>query len=602
MAQVVLPSRAGSQNVRKGAPLLLLIGGLLIALIVLPSALNLPQTNPSTTLEYAPVPPTDEDVPPPLGNFDSFGLGGSSSLDAGGLGGNQGLIGDPGKNRSTKRCVQTPRGPKQTEDPLAPPCVPDYPKCKDNGGSTYQGVTSNEIRLLWYEDSGIVDVDTSKGDETRPEQKLVDLDKEPEPNEHLYARLLRTWVKYFEDRYQLYCRHAHMWVYYGSQNDASPESKRGDAAANYDDVKPFAVVSDSLASNDAYLEAMAKRHVLNFGAFLGRESKFYQKYPKLVWGFSPTIEDQSTEYVDFFCKQIKPYPTTFAGGALNGKPRKYGLIYTDDGTQPQLKKLKTLVMDGIQQKCPIQQDGGIPTATWHPCCLAADNSTLPDYAIDGIQKFKDAGVTSIIWPGGIESKFSDQANQQQYVPEWITLGDATTDGFVGTQYQNQATFGGHAITVSWQTKHVQAEQEPCFLAFKDANPSAPDSDVRNRACDLYERLRQLFIGIQVAGPKLGPTSVDKGFHAIPKIASDAPGTPACFYNDGDYSCVKDGVVMWWDSTATAPNSSKPGCWKNVEDARRYLFGNFESREFSTTKSPNDVCNGYGGHALRYLSA
>jgi hypothetical protein len=210
-------------------------------------------------------------------------------------------------------------------------------------------------------------------------------------------------------------------------------------------------------------------------------------------------------------------------------------------------------------------------------------------------------VTSIIWPGGIESKFSDQADKDGYYPEWITLGDATTDGFVGTQYQNQTAFGGHAVSVSWQTKHVAAEQEQCFLAFKDANPSAPDTDVRNRACDLYERLRQLFIGIQVAGPRLGPTSVDKGFHAIPKIASDAPGTPACFYNTGDYSCVKDGVAMWWDSTATAPNSSKPGCWKNVQAGKRYLFGTFESREFTTTKSPGDTCNGYGGHALRYLA-
>src|SRR5438045_240883 len=121
MASVVVPGRAGSQNVRKGAPLLLLIGALLIALIVLPSALNLPQTNPSTTLEYAPVPPQDDTVPPPVGNFDQFGLGQSSSIDTGGAeGGDQGTQqADKGKNTSTKRCVQTPKGPKQTEDPLA---------------------------------------------------------------------------------------------------------------------------------------------------------------------------------------------------------------------------------------------------------------------------------------------------------------------------------------------------------------------------------------------------------------------------------------------------------------------------------------------------
>ena len=113
--------------------------------MVLPSALNLPQTNPSTTLEYAPVPPEDDDIPPPVGNFDQFGLGNSSSIDTGGAAGGDGSdprTTDQGKNTGTKRCVQTAKGPKQTEDPLAPPCVPDYPKCNENGGATYQGVTA----------------------------------------------------------------------------------------------------------------------------------------------------------------------------------------------------------------------------------------------------------------------------------------------------------------------------------------------------------------------------------------------------------------------------------------------------------------------------
>ena len=611
MASVVLPSRGGSQNVRKGAPLLLLIGGLLIALMVLPSALNLPQTNPSTTLEYAPVPPEDSDTPPPVGNFDSFGLGQSSSIDTGGaVGGDLGAgKTEPGKNTSTKRCIQTAKGPKQTEDPLAPPCVPDYPNCKDNGGATYQGVTSNEIRILFYLDSGIIDIGTSRGDESRPANKYYDLGQPEAPDEHIYARLMRGWSKYFEDRYQLYCRKPHFWVYYGSRSDDGPETKRADAADNYDVVKPFAVVSDSLASNDAYLEAMSKRGVLNFGAFLGRPRALYQGYPKLVWGFSPTLEDQADEYADFFCKQIQPYKnSTFAGGNLQGKPRRYGLMYTTDKLHSDLQHLKDLVMAQIGDKgtrCQIHQPGGIPTATWDTCCYAKDNNPADNqtYGQDAIARFSDPNqtggpVTTILWPGGLESKIGDAAASNNYQPEWVILGDAETDGVKGFQYENPTTFGGHAFVVSWQTRHVDFEQEPCFLAYKDADPDSPDQDIRLRACDLYPRLRQLFTGIQVAGPKLGPTSIDKGYHAIPKIASDDPGTPACFYNIDDYTCTKDGVAMWWDSGQVPPNDPDPGCWRMVQNAKRYLFGTFPAVEASTTKSPNDPCNGYIGSALR----
>ncbi|MBA2608385.1 MAG: hypothetical protein H0U92_05580, partial [Actinobacteria bacterium] len=596
MASVVLPSRAGSQNVRKGAPLLLLIAGLIIALAVLPSALNLPQTNPSTTLEYAPVPPEDNETPPPVGNFDSFGLGQSSSIESGIADGSIGggdaprPTNSPGKNTSTKRCVQTPKGPKQTEDPLAPPCVPDY-NCKDNGGATYQGVTANEIRLLFYFDSGIVDIQTSRGDESRPSNKLYDLFKEQEPDEHIYARLIRGWAKYFEDRYQLYCRKPHFFVYYGSRGDDGPEAKRADAAQNFKEVQPFAVISDSLASNDAYLEAMARRGVLNFGSFIGREESFYKRFPKLVWGYSPTLETQAAQYTDYFCKQIKPYPATFAGGDLQGKKRRYGIVYTNDPNQPQLTKLKDLVKKNIETQCKIEQPGGIPEAPWKPCCFAEDNLTGNQYASEAMAKFSDPGqaggaVTTIIWPGGIESKFTDAAVQRNYLPEWIQLGDGSTDGYVPTQYQNPIAFNGHAWVVSYQTKQVDRAQERCFSAYKDADPRAPDTDVRGRACALYERLRQLFTGIQVAGPKLGPTSVDKGYHAIPKIASEDPATPACFYNVDDYSCVKDGVAMWWDANAVAPNNSNPGCWRMPNGAKRYIVGQFPSQETQTMKGPN----------------
>src|SRR6266851_5800626 len=57
----------------------------LIAVAVLPSALNLPQANPTETLEYAPVPPSDNDPPPPpaAGNLASLGLASSPGIVSG---------------------------------------------------------------------------------------------------------------------------------------------------------------------------------------------------------------------------------------------------------------------------------------------------------------------------------------------------------------------------------------------------------------------------------------------------------------------------------------------------------------------------------------
>src|SRR5437763_1340917 len=64
-------------------PLLLLALAIVTVVLVLPSSLNLPQSNPSTVLEFAPVPPQDKNPPPVTGNLSSLGLGSSRTLAQG---------------------------------------------------------------------------------------------------------------------------------------------------------------------------------------------------------------------------------------------------------------------------------------------------------------------------------------------------------------------------------------------------------------------------------------------------------------------------------------------------------------------------------------
>src|SRR5207248_1022396 len=96
--------------------------------------------NPGQTLEYAPVPGNAGQTA--AGNFAGLGIG-SSGTGPGAAGGGQGVEAPPlgqllgqGAAPSTKQCVGHP--PRQTEDPLSPPCVAFF--TGDNGGATYRGV------------------------------------------------------------------------------------------------------------------------------------------------------------------------------------------------------------------------------------------------------------------------------------------------------------------------------------------------------------------------------------------------------------------------------------------------------------------------------
>ena len=149
-----------------------------------------------------------------------------------------------------------------------------------------------------------------------------------------------------DDDLQRLIRSLVMWALAITRMASSgPEAKRADAADNLQQVKPFAVVSDSLASNDAYLEAMAKRGVLNFGSFVGRSLEFFNAYPKLIWGYAPPLELQAEAYASYVCNNLTPHNVSFSGPEVIGRPRKYGLVFTTDPRHPELRDVKNLIID-----------------------------------------------------------------------------------------------------------------------------------------------------------------------------------------------------------------------------------------------------------------
>lgn len=561
---------------------------LLALLVVLPSSLNLPQSNPSQTLEYAPVPP-DDDEPPSAdaGNFGSLSLAGSGGLSGStgeaGAGGGGALPGGAGKNPSTKRCVGDP--PRQTEDPLSPPCVAFYRG--DNFGMTHRGVSADEVRILVYLDRGGRWV-TSKGLESAPPAGSIhDLGKPPEGEEFTFVQLLRAYQRHFNERYQTYDRFVRFFVQFGQPPTA--ESRRADAVEALRVVDPFAVVMQTTAGfGQQYVEVMVRRGVV---AFLGSPvnatwlpDASYREFPTHVWSYNPSIEQRAANVASHLCAQLVGHNVSYSGDAADiGKPRVIAISRTESAARADKAMYGRLVRDAARE-----------------CGANIVYEAVSEGSQSGIQNaggdiaaMRQLGVTTIVIAGAGSDETIAQtkaAGAAQYHPEIYLAGDNALEGNLSGKLQDQSVWRNmRAVTTFVRVDTV--EHQPCFTAAREGDPTLNRQDIRNYGCDYYVDLRQMFIGIQVAGPRLNPATMDRGFHAIPRVESRDPTTPACFYDPGDYTCVKDSQAQWWDPTGRTSDSSQPGCMRMIEGGRRYVTGTFPRQDVGSRANPAaDACN------------
>jgi hypothetical protein len=614
-------SKPARSWVRDYPPLVALLVALMIAVIVLPSALNLPQANPSQVLEYAPVPPEDDTTPPSAeGSISQLGLGSSSSLT---LGVDQAsttpLKPGTGQKPVVKKCVGNP--PRQSEDPNAPPCVPFFDG--DNGGATWQGVTRDEVTVVLYHSSFTSDHneteggDSSAGETTPNIANICDLNKpsagqtgcndaNDTSKELSVITAARAYARYFNERYQTYNRNVHIYVNWS--NAGTPSARRGDAARIWDRFKPFAVMDRSVFSGygDVFQAAAAKREISTFGSFGFLDNAFYRRAAPKVWSFWPDVEHWADQYVDYVCTQVVPFKTTFAGDdkqseKMNTKARRLALMYSEDHSYPGLQYFAKLVESGVKG-CGgnIVEKVSFPFAGANIDNRCASESETPncEYGITNVAKMQNADVTTVLWAGGMESRTTAAADQTGWYPEWVVAGDRLLDDLLNARAQDPDVWR-HAWVMSNQTKESRFEESPARQAFREAAPGARQV-AEYWATTLYREYFGLFKAIHVAGPYLSPETVDQGQHAIPRTSSSDPRVAACYYDPGDYSCVKDAHEAWWDPDAQDPNNEPGvrGCWRMVEGGRRFVPGTWpgSQRVFANRSDP---CNGIKGASHNY---
>jgi len=608
-------SPASSSYLRSYPPLVLFVLAVLIAVLVLPSSLNLPNSNPSTVLEYAPVPPEDDTPPQSEGSISQLGLGESSGLTTGQGGQGPGGGGKTGGEKPiSKKCVAKPA--RQTEDPNSPTCVPFFDG--DNGGKTWQGVTEKEVTVVLYHSAFISDENEREGGETSageytPVNVYCDLDQPVSEQRSCQDRNVkgkelsvvtaaRAYSRYFNERFQTYGRRVHIYIFWTSASTAT--GRRSEAAGIWERLKPFAIMDRATFGgfNDVFAEAAGKRNISTFGSFGSLENEYFRLQAPKVWSFWPDVEHWADQYVTYVCTKVVPFPVSHAGPGIEpGQPRRLALMYTEDHSFPGLQVFANLVERGVKD-CGgnIVEKVSFPFSGANIDNRCATESETPncDYGIQNVALMKKAEATTVLWAGGMESRTTQAARSADYDPEWVVAGDRVIDDLLNGRAQQQDVWR-HAWVMSNHLREIRFEESPARQAFREAEPRGRQIQ-EYWATTLYREFFGLFKAIQVAGPYLSPETVDQGQHSIARQSSEDPRTAACFYDPGDYSCVKDAHEAWWDPDAPDPNKEPnvKGCWRMVRDGKRYLAGTWEKAD-EVQQNRADACNGIKGASYNY---
>ena len=532
-------------------PALAFLGAAAALAILLPSALNVPQSGPTTLAEFAPVPGAGD------GRSDISDLG---SAQSGGLGFGTGRGGAsrkapeasaPKQSRPTlKRCVGSP--PRQTEDPLSPPCVAFFDG--DNFGATTKGVTRGEVTVVLFTNNG-------------PAGQFVDCALAPNAQDTAIDVGCKAYMRYFNERYQTYGRKVHMWQFYTSGTTTNQATT---AAIDMDSKKnPFAEVGDGRNFTDGLNRENARRKVLTT-VLPGVLRKSQQDFAPFLITFKPDYDDQSSIVASYICLKLAGRPARYAGPGTNQTdPRRFAFYAADKGFQD---RLDAQLQNQCDLKVTISEDLTVSTA------------------VPATQMRAAGATTAIVFGSGNLTLATANANQAGWFPEWLIAGSNftySTDSSIAAR-NFEPTQWSRAFGVSFDYRRKGVVEQPWYQAYREACPSCPEPD--REASAVYDSLAMLFYGIQAAGPRLSPESLDKGMHAIPPNGSSTPYKPAAYFSPGNFSYIKDGMEIWWDASAQAPGETVLGCYRLTNGGQRFRLGEWLSGDHNL-KQPDSPCQG-----------
>jgi hypothetical protein len=424
----------------------------------------------------------------------------------------------------------------------------------NNGGPTYQGVTSHSIKVvlylaephdpvLSYIEGAIADTDTN--------QQTIET--------------VQGYIKFLQTYYETYGRTIDLVPFVATGPATDDISARADATTIAQTIKPFAVLGGPILTA-AFGQEIVANKIFCVDCMPGQPDSYYAQHSPYVIGLGMNADEAQIQLADYIGAQLNGRPAAFAGDpAMHHQTRKFGLVYISTG-----------------QDAEIQTDHFVQSLAKLGVKLSARLAYTSPVTIDSvalIAKLKAAGVTSVIFSGDpvAPGSLTRAATSQNYYPEWIISGSALTDTAIFARTYDQKQWA-HAFGISFlaaRTDPSVSGSTYLYHWFYGKNPPAATG-----APLTTPLITLLLVGIQATGPNLTPANMLAALFAAPKPPEALTEPMISFGNHGiwpqtDYLGIDDATEIWWNPSASGPdelNHLGNGLYEYVDGGKRYLPG------------------------------
>jgi len=456
----------------------------------------------------------------------------------------------------------------------AAPCVPKF--TGNNGGTTYNGVTSNTITLAQLEYPT-----TANAQELEAEAAAAGAAPQP-----VLSQVEQVFLNYFNSVYELYGRKVVIQPVTATGNSTlealgqDQTQACADATTIADQMHAFAEsglpYEIQAAGSAPFSQCAAQKHLVEFEGEGYFGENIFQSQNPYVWSTVPSCTNIAAQMAEVMGTELAGKKAIYAGAALKNTVRKFGTYipnvnsYIGCNGSPSSTEVKLL------------------TTKYHVPLSAVDTffhydldiSTFAQSAQQAIVQFKAAGVTTIVlacdpFSVGFLTK---AAAAQNYYPEWMLEGTAGTDTDTEAQTYDPAEVDGHLFGVSEAnaTIDIFGPTSPAGKLYQKltghAIPAETDGD--------YAILTEIFDALQAAGPDLTPQNLARGMHALPVLGAPSYSYGAWSWNQGptgqsgagEHASLIDARFVWWNPTAISPVNGKAGTFVAIDNGKRWRLG------------------------------
>ena len=475
---------------------------------------------------------------------------------------------------TTKNGDECGEGDRQIPETVySVPCLPEF--TGDNGGATSRGVTGDTIRLVFRDFP-----ESANSQQTDQELRDRGLATTEETD-----AIRDQFIEYLSDHYELYGRKIEISEYTSQFSNNTSELLGGnreeacqDATQIVEEVGAFGVIGLG-GQSGVFSECAAERGlmVFNGGAYYS-EDWFRDQHP-YVWSSTMDCSRVSAHVAEYIGKRLLDKPAKFAGDPeLAEKTRTFGTYV------PENEQYAKCV--DITENIVKDEYGGSGSQVIVRYQL--DISRFTEQAQRAVVQFKAEGVTTVVTAADPISiaALTTAANEQDYHPEWLTIGTAFADLNSFARGYDQEEVDGHLFGLSQLGEDSaifgpEGEVEPLYKKMTG------EEILKGTTGEFYYLVNALNL-LQAAGPDLTPENVAKGAWSLPPMGDETSAAGVWWYGDsvdgdgGDHTVVQDSKEVYWDADAppeeTEVDQDAKGDYLPTYDGRRFSLGEWPEGE------------------------